>query len=476
LLFTSFEFAIFLPSVFILYWFVFRKRVRLQNLLLLIASYIFYGWWDWRFLSLLFISSLVDYIIGIKLAENKNPKTKDYLLSVSLLFNLGFLGVFKYYNFFSDSLIFLLSQLNVYFNYSSLNIILPVGISFYTFQNLSYTIDIHKGKLKPTKDIIAFFAFAGFFPQLVAGPIERAASLLPQFLQERSFDYEKARDGLQQILWGFLKKICVADLLANQVNDIFGNFADYGGSTLALGAIFFSFQIYCDFSGYSDIAIGTAKLFNFDLMTNFNSPYLSKGIPEFWRRWHISLSTWFRDYLYIPLGGSRNTKLKTIRNILLTFTISGLWHGANWTFVIWGFLNGLYMVPSILFKKETKRNSVKVPPTSSLPKSIIQIAATYSMITFSWIFFRADYIQDAFFYIKRLFSLSLLTMPEIDFLVYFIPIIILAAIEIITHNDVFPWRRVNKLPVIGRWGVYILSALLVIIAFRQEQAFIYFQF
>ena len=348
MLFNSFTFVIFLPTVFLLYWFVFNKNLKLQNFFLLIVSYIFYGWWDWRFLSLIFISSMVDYIVGLSIYKTDDSSKRKRLLLISMFVNLGFLGFFKYYNFFADSLIDLFSNFSISLHPRTLNIILPVGISFYTFQTMSYTLDIYRKKMEPTNDIIAFFAFVSFFPQLVAGPIERAKNLLPQFMKKRKFDYETATDGLRQILWGLLKKIIIADSCAHVVDYIFANYQFYNGSVLLMGVIFFAFQIYGDFSGYSDIAIGSAKLFGFDLMRNFAYPYFSRNIAEFWRRWHISLSTWFRDYVYIPLGGSYVNKWKRIRNIIITFTVSGFWHGANWTFIFWGFLNGIYYIPIII--------------------------------------------------------------------------------------------------------------------------------
>ncbi len=326
MLFNSIDFAIFLPIVFILYWFVTNKNLRLQNALIVVSSYVFYGWWDWRFLSLIFFSTIVDYTIGIQLKKEERQKRRKYLLWTSILINLGFLGFFKYYNFFLDNFISAFSFFGSEISASSLNIILPVGISFYTFQTLSYTIDVYRRKLEPTKDFIAFSAFVSFFPQLVAGPIERATHLLPQFYTKRTFDYTLAVNGMRQILWGLFKKIVIADNCAEYANMIFNNSADYSGSTLVLGALFFTFQIYCDFSGYSDIAIGTSRLFGFDLMRNFNFPYFSRDIAEFWRRWHISLSTWFRDYVYIPLGGSRGGLWMKIRNTFIIFIVSGFWH------------------------------------------------------------------------------------------------------------------------------------------------------
>jgi len=329
MLFNSIDFAIFLPIVFVLYWFVINKNLKWQNAFIVVASYVFYGWWDWRFLSLITFSIVVDYFIGVFLGKEENQRKRKLLLWISICVNLGFLGFFKYYNFFVDNFVAAFSFFGMDIKAQSLNIILPVGISFYTFQALSYTIDVYKRRLEPTKDFIAFAAFVSFFPQLVAGPIERATNLLPQFYKKRTFDYSKAVDGLRQILWGLFKKVVIADNCAQFANQIFNNSADMNGSTLLLGVLFFTFQIYGDFSGYSDIAIGTARLFGFDLMRNFNFPYFSRDIAEFWRRWHISLSTWFRDYLYIPLGGSHGGTWTKIRNTFIIFIVSGFWHGAK---------------------------------------------------------------------------------------------------------------------------------------------------
>jgi alginate O-acetyltransferase complex protein AlgI len=336
MLFNSLDFAVFLPIVFALYWFVTNHNLKLQNALIVAASYVFYGWWDWRFLSLIIFSTLVDYSIGRRLKNEEKQSTRKILLWTSIIVNLGFLGFFKYYNFFLDNFIAAFSFFGQEIQPNTLNIILPVGISFYTFQTLSYTIDVYKKKLEPTEDFIAFSAFVCFFPQLVAGPIERATNLLPQFYKKRTFEYDKAVDGMRQILWGLFKKVVIADNCAEYANLIFNNYQDYNGSTLLLGAIFFTFQIYGDFSGYSDIAIGTSRLFGFNLMQNFATPYFSRDIAEFWRRWHISLSTWFRDYLYIPLGGSRGGTWMKVRNTFIIFLVSGFWHGANWTFIVWG--------------------------------------------------------------------------------------------------------------------------------------------
>jgi D-alanyl-lipoteichoic acid acyltransferase DltB (MBOAT superfamily) len=348
MLFNSLDFAVFLPAVFILYWILNSKNVNFQNGLIVIASYVFYGWWDWRFLMLIIFSTVVDYTLGLWIHKSNDESKRKYFLYASLLINLGLLGFFKYYNFFIQNFVDAFTFFGNPISSSSLNIILPVGISFYTFQTLSYTIDVYRRKLEPTSSFISFAAFVSFFPQLVAGPIERATNLLPQFYTKRKFDLEQAKIGVRQIVWGLFKKVVIADTCAQYANQIFDNSANHDGFTLLMGAVAFTFQIYGDFSGYSDIAIGTARLFNFKLMENFRYPYFSRDIAEFWRRWHISLSTWFRDYLYIPLGGSRVSRSKVIRNVFIIFVVSGFWHGANWTYIFWGFLNALYFLPSLL--------------------------------------------------------------------------------------------------------------------------------
>jgi len=475
MLFNSIDFAIFLPLVFIIYWFVVNKDLALQNLMILIASYVFYGWWDWRFLSLIFISSITDYSIGLGLNKSKSINKRKLLLSISLTINLGLLGFFKYFNFFIDSFIDFSSTFGFSFDSRSLNIILPVGISFYTFQTLSYTIDVYRDKIEPTKDIIAFFAFVSFFPQLVAGPIERAANLLPQFKEKRFFEYDKAADGLRQILWGLFKKVVIADSCAKNVDFIFANYNTLSGSILFLGTIYFAFQIYGDFSGYSDIAIGTAKLFGFDLMRNFAYPYFSRDIAEFWRRWHISLSTWFRDYVYIPLGGSYVNKLKHIRNIIITFTVSGFWHGANWTFITWGFINGLYYIPIMLLNKQKIHTGI-VAQHNFFPsiKETCQILTTFFFTLIAWVFFRAETIQHAFSYLTHMFSTSLFVFPE-DQKRHITLIIILLIIEWFHRKKEHAFQIDNYATFI-RWPLYCILALVILNYFGEEKTFIYFQF
>jgi alginate O-acetyltransferase complex protein AlgI len=477
MLFNSFEFAIFLPIVFLLYWFVFNKQVKWQNLFILFVSYIFYGWWDWRFLLLIAFSTTLDFWVGVLLGRIEDIKKRKLLFSLSCIVNLGFLGFFKYFNFFTDNFIAIFESIGYHIPSFPLKIILPVGISFYTFQSLSYTADIYLKKLKPTKDFILFATFISFFPQLVAGPIERAINLLPQFQNKRRFNYEGAKHGMQQILWGLFKKIVIADTLSVYVDQIFGNYQTLPGSTLLLGAIYFSVQIYCDFSGYSSIAIGTARLFGFTLMKNFSYPYFSKNVAEFWRNWHISLSTWFRDYVYIPLGGSRCTLKRTLLNTLIVFALSGFWHGANWTFIAWGILNGIFIIPIILSanKEKIKPSLIKIKAPSVILE-ILQIVFTFSLITLTWIFFRSKNISQAFNYLKILFSKSLFRHPVQHGMTLALPLIfILFIIEFILKKNI-PLLQPKKIPAIVRWSVYLTLAIICLAFFKQNQAFIYFQF
>jgi|LSQX01.3.fsa_nt_gb D-alanyl-lipoteichoic acid acyltransferase DltB (MBOAT superfamily) len=482
MLFNSIDFAIFLPVVFMLYWFITNKNLKLQNFLIVVASYFFYGWWDWRFLSLILFSTIVDYTVGLGLLKQENQLKRKILLLASIIVNLGFLGFFKYYNFFLDNFISAFSFFGAEIKSNSLNIILPVGISFYTFQTLSYSIDVYKRKLEPTKDFIAFSAFVSFFPQLVAGPIERATNLLPQFYNKRTFDYSKAVDGMRQILWGLFKKIVIADNCAEYANQIFNNSADMNGSTLVLGALFFTFQIYGDFSGYSDIAIGTARLFGFDLMRNFAFPYFSRDIAEFWRRWHISLSTWFRDYVYIPLGGSRGGTWMKIRNTFIIFIVSGFWHGANWTFIVWGALNAIYFLPLLLTKKN--RNHIDIVARGKkMPsvKELIKILITFGLTVFAWIFFRAENIGHALSYISGMFSTSIFEIPEFSGRLRALETIILTVIFVLIEwkgrehqfaiqNLGLKWGR----PL--RYAIYYALIIALLWFGGKEQEFIYFQF
>jgi len=463
---------------------VFNKNLKVQNSLIVVASYVFYGWWDWRFLGLILFSTIVDYSVGIALSKYKEPKTKKLLLWISILVNLGFLGFFKYFNFFIDNFVTAFSFMGIQVNSSSLDIILPVGISFYTFQTLSYTIDVYREKLKPTRDFISFCAFVSFFPQLVAGPIERATNLLPQFYTNRTFDYASAVNGMRQILWGLMKKILIADNCAVYANLIFNNSAHYSGSTLVLGALFFTFQIYCDFSGYSDIAIGTSKLFGFNLKRNFAFPYFSRDIAEFWRRWHISLSTWFRDYVYIPLGGSRGSLSNKIRNVFIIFVVSGFWHGANWTFIVWGALNALYFIPLLISNRN--RNNLEVVAHGKYFagfNDLFHMFLTFLMVVFAWIFFRAENIGHALSYISGIFSNSLFSVPVFmgmkKAMLTLVFVVLFMAIEWLGRNKQFALENLqNHLIRPLRWLAYLFIILTIYFFgnFTESIEFIYFQF
>ena len=484
MIFNSLNFALFLSIVFVFYWFVTNKNLKIQNSLLLVSSYFFYACWDWRFLFLLIFSTLLDYYTGIKMSDAKNQATKKFWFWLSISVNLGFLGVFKYYNFFAESFAVAIANFGLQVNPWTLQVILPVGISFYTFHGLSYVIDIYKDRIKAEKNFIDYSVFVSFFPLLVAGPIERATHLLPQIQKKRVFNYAIAVDGLKQILWGLFKKVVIADQCAEIANMTFNIHGEYSGSTLALGAVFFAFQIYGDFSGYSDIALGTARLFGIDLLRNFAYPYFSRDIAEFWRRWHISLSTWFRDYLYIPLGGSKGSIWIKIRNTFIIFLVSGFWHGANWTFIIWGLLNALYIMPSILFNtNRTNLDSVAQGKQFPSLKEIVQMGVTFGLTVLAWIFFRAENVTHALDYIAQIASSSFFTKPSLLmkhtlltkslFLILFLFFLIewigrqqQYAIAVLTNT----WPK----PI--RYSFYYLIILGILWFSGKEQQFIYFQF
>ncbi|MCF8295355.1 MAG: MBOAT family protein [Bacteroidales bacterium] len=477
MLFNSFDFAIFLPVVFTIYWLLQRGKLPFQNFFVVAASYVFYGWWDWRFLGLIFLSSIIDYFVAIGLQKKESPQSRKILLAITLVSNLGMLGFFKYFNFFIENFENAFHFFGQPIQISTLNIILPVGISFYTFQTLSYTIDVYRRKLEPTNDVIAFLAYVSFFPQLVAGPIERAQHLLPQFYQKRTFSYPLAIDGLRQILWGLFKKIVIADQAAVFVNDIFNQSAEMPGSMLVLGVIFFAFQIYGDFSGYSDIAIGTARLFGFSLMQNFAFPYFSRDIAEFWRRWHISLSTWFRDYLYIPLGGSKGSKWHQIRNTLIIFLVSGFWHGANWTFIVWGLINALYFIP-LLLANRNRRHLDTAGSHRWIPgwKDAAKILLTFAMTCFAWIFFRANDLEQAFDYIGGIFSPSLFEIPKLEG-AYAFTLLAFIGMEWYGRHSKYALEKIGLewyKPI--RLSFYLGLALFILLQSGEKQSFIYFQF
>ncbi|TGV04429.1 MBOAT family O-acyltransferase [Flavivirga rizhaonensis] len=476
MLFNSFAFLLFLIIVFLLYWSVFSKKNTYRNLFLLIVSYVFYGWWDYRFLGLILLSTVVDYFIGRQLERTGIKKKRKLLFILSLSVNLGTLAFFKYYNFFIESWVDAWSILGYHIESYTLHIILPVGISFYTFQTLSYTIDIYRKQLKPTNSFIDFAAFVSFFPQLVAGPIERASHLLPQFEKKFKFDFKLAKSGLHLIIWGLLKKVVIADSCAIYVNEIFKNYDTLNTVSLILGSVYFAFQIYGDFSGYSDMAIGIARLFGFNLKRNFNYPYFSRDIAEFWRNWHISLTTWFRDYLYIPMGGSRVSTIKKVRNTFVVFLVSGFWHGANWTFIVWGFLNALYFLPLLLAKKNRINiSTIKMLGIKQTLSVVPRILITFFLTCFAWIFFRADSVEVAFKYISNMVNFNF----GIEFLGherYSVELLLLLVPFVLVE-----WfNKLYEEPISRNYEFIKLSLCILVIfmfgSYSNPQDFIYFQF
>lgn len=477
-LFNSFEFLLFLPIVFLLYWFVF-KRLKWQNLFLVIVSYVFYGWWDERFLILIALTTLFSYTSGLLIARYEGKrKWQKSISAANIILNLSILGVFKYYNFFTENFVALFRNFGLQPDWVTLDILLPVGISFYTFQALSYSIDVYQKKLPACRDIVAFFAYISFFPQLVAGPIERATHLLPQFYCSRTFDYGQAVDGCRQILWGFFKKMVVADGCGKVVGDIWANYQSESGFSLLWGGILFTFQIYGDFSGYSDIAIGTARLFGINLMRNFNFPYFSRDIAEFWRRWHISLTMWFRDYIYIPLGGSRCSKWKAFRNTLIIFLVSGFWHGANWTFILWGAYHAILFLPLMFFGKNRKyMGTVAEGRLLPSPSDIIRMLLTFFLVVFGWIIFRSENLGQAFSILGQIFSASLFSFANPHGKVTFLFVFFLLGVEWMQRDKQHALQFDGKVksPLL-RWSIYYFLVLVILCCKSDQSAFIYFQF
>ena len=475
--FNSLSFAIFLPIVFVLYWFVFNKTKSTQNAVLIIASYYFYSCWDWRFLFLLVFSTFLDYYTGIRIEKAKSEGSRRFWFWLSISINLGFLGVFKYYNFFADSFSVLLNGFGLQTSPLLLNVVLPVGISFYTFHGLSYVIDIYLKRIKAEYNFVDYSLFVSYFPLLVAGPIERATHLLPQVKVKRSFDYQKAKEGIYQFIWGLVKKVIIADTCATYANAIFDNYHSMNSLSLLLGTVYFAFQIYGDFSGYSDMALGMSKLFGIDLLRNFNYPYFSRDIAEFWRRWHISLSSWFRDYVYIPLGGSKGSKFKQVRNVFVIFLLSGFWHGANWTFIAWGFINALYFLPLLLLhKNRSNMETVELQWNFSSLKVLWSILATFGLSCLAWIFFRAKSIEIAFDYIARIFTNRSFVPQYLENERYSYEMVLLVLIFILVE-----WNSRTKIePISGRYSwvkiTLCLAALLALGTYSDYKEFIYFQF
>ena len=475
--FNSFHFALFLPLIFVLYWFVFNKSKSTQNFLLICASYYFYSCWNWHFLFLLVFSTLLDYFAALQIEKSKTAKRSKIILWICVSINLGFLGVFKYYNFFADSFSALLASCGVNANPVLLNIILPVGISFYTFHGLSYIIDIYYKRIKAEPNFIDYSLFVSYFPLLVAGPIERATHLLPQIKLKRNFDFDKAKQGIYQIIWGLVKKIVIADSCAVYANQIFDHYQNMNSLSLILGSVYFAFQIYCDFSGYSDIALGTSKLFGIDLLKNFDFPYFSRDIAEFWRKWHISLSSWFKDYVYIPLGGSAGSVWLKVRNTFIIFLVSGFWHGANWTYVAWGFINALYFLPLLLLKQNRKNiNTIQLTFNFSSFKEIFNLLLTFGITCFAWIFFRSKSITDAFLYIKKIFVNWEFKEQYFEIERYNYELLYLIVVFVIVE-----WNFKEKIePISGKYSwiklALCLAAILALGVFSDSKEFIYFQF
>jgi alginate O-acetyltransferase complex protein AlgI len=475
--FNSFIFAFFFTAVFLLYWLIGSKRWQVQNLLLIAAGAVFYGKWDWRFLILLYTAAIVDFLLGLKLGKETVPQRRRLWLSFSLVMNIGLLVIFKYLNFFIQSFIDTAQLLGWSTDAHTLRIIMPVGISFFTFMRLSYIIDLYRKQIEPCRNFFAFIAFSAFFPLLLAGPIERAKRLLPQFQKTRAFDSNGWKDGGRLILWGLFKKLVIADNLSPLVNAAFSNCATQSGIDLAIGALLFTVQIYADFSGYSDMAMGIGKLLGFKIMRNFAYPYFSRDIAEFWRRWHISMSSWFRDYVYTPLSWhiSLNDRWRRFRTILITFTVSGLWHGANWTFLVWGFLNGLFFTP-LVFGKAPEHESRIAGEGRIFPslREFAAMAVTFLMVVLAWIVFRANSLTHAIEYFAGMFSHPWLAAPtNPGWLAAGLSLLVL---EWFTRHKTYA-LDVSGLPLVLRWGIYHAVILaIVLFGYVGVSGFIYVQF
>ncbi len=481
MLFNSLAFLIFFPVVVLLYY---ALPARLRWVLLLIASYIFYMSWKVEYILLIVLSTIVDYYASIQMSKTEHSAKKKRFLYLSLFSNLGILFTFKYFNFFSENVAALGQALDLVQNPVLLDVILPVGISFYTFQTMSYSIDVYYGRTTVEKHFGRFALFVSFFPQLVAGPIERSQHLLPQFRQHFTFDYENVRQGLMLMAWGLFKKVVIADRVAYFVNIVYNNPADYYGFHVLFATFFFAIQIFCDFSGYSDIAIGAAKVMGFDLMKNFDRPYLSRSIGEFWRRWHISLSSWFRDYVYIPMGGNRVAKWRWYYNLFITFLVSGLWHGAAWTFIIWGGLHGFYL----MYEAATRDARTKLVKSIGLDKApllwhIIDTVWIILLVCFAWIFFRANSLSDSFLLIGNMFQFSSEQLswemfgPDYYNLIFAVIAIFGMEVIHIIHNRHSTYQWLTSRPMVLRWSLYVAIVVLIINfgVFTSEE-FIYFQF
>ena len=474
MVFNSYEFFLFLPIVYCLYWFLLNKSLIAQNFLILASSYFFYGWFSKKFLLLLILVTVLDYFYGFFVAS-RNKKRAKFFLILSVINNIGVLAIFKYYDFFAKQFQVGFSNIGINIEPVFLDLALPIGISFYTFHGMSYVFDIYRNKQKPIMNIVDYSVFVGFFPLLVAGPIERASHLLPQIQKPRSFDYLQSVEGCRLIIWGLFKKVVVADSIAVYVNAVFGDYANLNAVDLIIGIIAFSFQIYCDFSGYSDIAMGVSKLFGFELLSNFKFPYFSRNVAEFWRRWHISLSSWFRDYLYIPLGGSKKGTVRAILNIFIIFLVSGFWHGASWNYIIWGFAHACGFLPFFILKKNRESISEVVAHNNRFPslRELFQMMSTFIFVSFAWIFFRSDSVSAALGYIERIVESCF--ENQIQFFQYSYKLVVFVYILPLLIGDWFFRRDERRL---RRWSglISIILCVLIWFHFNSKSTFIYFQF
>jgi len=477
--FNSIDFIVFFPIVFFLYWFVLKNSAKYQNILLLISSVFFYCWADWRFLFLILANAFFNFFIGVKIADSTKEKSQQGFFWLGIAFNVGVLGYFKYFNFFYDGFADLFNLFGANLNHSSLHLILPLGISFFTFQTLGYIIDIYNGETKPCRDPLIFLTYVTYFPKIISGPIERAQRFIPQIEKKRIFDFSLAKNGLQQILWGLFAKVVIADNCATMVNEIFANYEVKTGSILLIGSYLYIVQIYCDFSGYSNIAIGVSKLLGIKLMMNFATPFFSTNISEYWKKWHISLTSWMMDYVFTPLSfllrRYRNAGL--LISIITTFIIVGLWHGANWTFIIFGLLQGIYFIPLVLRgtlnKSSVNMNDKKYPSLGEL----LKMMGLFTLMMLTAIFFRADNVSQAFQYISQIFSLSLFDKPDLKAFIFIIPVIILFFIFEWMNRDKEHALEFNSNKTYVKWSLYIILGFVIILSYNDNpNTFIYLQF
>ena len=476
--FVSIEFSLFMPIIFLLYWSLNNKNAKIQNLFLLAASYFFYAWWNWRFLSLILVCSITNYYAGLLMLKYKQQKVRKIILFTCCLVCLGVLGVFKYYNLFITSFVNVICLFGINMQVKTLNLILPLGISFYTFHTLTYTIEVYRRKFEPTKDVVSFFLFVSIFPLAMAGPIERATNLLPQIYNKRTFNYNQAVDGMRQILWGLFKKVVIADNCATYVNRIFDTYQNQSSSALILGLFFFAFQLYCDFSGYSDMAIGMGKLLGFKFLQNFNYPYFATSFSDYWKRNHISMTQWFMDYVYYPMTNNKTKLWQWNLCMIITFLLSGLWHGAGWTFVIWGLYQGIFIVISMNSQKRRRRFEKKYNLKDNFPYTLLRMFMTFGIVCLGLVFFRADSIGQAIEYFGKMLNTNSIQMLPIEWqevLLLGFLVICMIIIEWIGKEQQYALELMPSKRII-RWSIYIFIGLVILIMGGEKQEFIYFQF